>query len=495
MDDTRHRQGSGPPEPLPLGESGGERVKGPKGEANPLIRDGGSAPLTGPAGPHWLEAVRAELDGRVDPPKVAVPRRTVRGEGGASDSERQALAALQFPRRSITTGNRLTGETKRATGRSPFGSLELMVDTVHVVFPITVNRPLVGGWRLRLTEAQNLDWELAEDFKFEGTWGTNILVHNVAEDGRRVSTEWTEKNHEPGARRVYRQWVKVMGSPTKHATGQNAFGTLDLEALLLYLLELLREHPYVDDVDELEFWREARLTKLDISGIARVAPEEDLRWLLDYVAKHAVVAGKHKDVNGFLRGNTTWYSHMATAGTQVDHQLKLYAKGPDITKPPKKGGVRRELYFYDLLEQDSRNWLRIERALHTKALRRWYSDSPSYWTEAQLVRAWEQGVESVTWPQFSRRDGEALLAEGNLTAGARDTFKDWLLGRNPWGRASRDYSRAQLYRHRKDILAASGGRVDIKNPRPQDDVPEVVRIVRTGPVERPDYLRGLPLVA
>lgn len=434
----------------------------------------------------------------VEDPAPFVRRLVKRGEGFRNASDRETLAALQFPRRSITTGNcRIS-----AKGRSPFGDVELMVDTLHLVFPILVTRPLVGGWRARFTEKQTLDWEVAEDYKFEGTWGTNILVHNVGEDGKRTSVETVERLHDDANRQVYRQWVKVMGSPTKHQTGQNAFGTLDMEALCLYYIGLLERHPHVYDVDELEFWRTSRITKLDISGVAHV-PEDDLLWLLDYISKHAVVAGKHKDVNGLLRGNSTWYSHMATSGTQVEHQLKLYAKGPDITKPEKKGGVNRDLYFYDLLAHDSRNWLRIERALHTKALGRWYSTSPDWWSAQNLVKAWEDGMATVSWPEFTRGDVHKVIGEGVLSAGAYATFYGWLQGDDPFRqacvgqlyRSGRMVNRATIYRHRKEILAASRGRIDVKNPRPLEQNPEIVRIVRCGTVTRPEYLRGLPLVA
>lgn len=253
--------------------------------------------------------------------------------------------------------------------------------------------------------------------------------------------------------RVAGSCLSVSGNPVKFLTGQNADGSEDAYFLAARVVPLLCAAVGLPPLLSVQ---SAVVSRVDITRSVDLGSRERVADVL----RHAAVAGRVRyQGRSSSAGNTVYFGQRSQR-----HSVKLYGKGDelrahDVAVP---ADVR-----YSLLAQVD-GLLRLEVCVRGKQLGEDGVSNLVLLTGPVLdayYRRYVSGLEIAAGTQLL--DDEVLALPRRL----RGTYELWRRGVD----VSAVVSRATLFRHRRELMAISGGRVDVLVLRPEVATQDVGR--------------------
>jgi II/X family phage/plasmid replication protein len=285
----------------------------------------------------------------------------------------------------------------------------------------------------------------------------------------------------------------VSGNPTKFLQGHNLFGSDELVPLVvaatLKALRLIQ-----DKIDPDSSFAQVDLTPPD-EYLAKWLSGDFVLSRIDLTAMFAV--GSTADVRSWLRvagdgARMKWKNRVYDQGTLYlgraekgkrakDESWKFYCKRDELDahKLPASLSHRGELLAW------AEGKLRGELTLRTRVLKKLGLRFGRDWSAERVVE-----VYLSRWEQIQLSDNAVVPVEivQELPKHLREPYLAWKDGMDPQAL----YSRATLYRHRKQILERLG--LDILVPAPKSNVISLPRVLTITPATIPDFARGTSLL-
>ncbi|PZU46449.1 MAG: hypothetical protein DI568_11595 [Sphingomonas sp.] len=281
----------------------------------------------------------------------------------------------------------------------------MMIDTIRVVIPVELGRPLFGGRMVSTTWAdgqEQREFELLKHMRCEGSWSGSMMVRCV--DG---------------------QELELYGSPTKFLGGHNLFGSTDLFLLLRQTLDRLALGPLegvrVDD----DAIRSARIHRIDVNEMFTLRNLEDVKLYIKACAARASLSHRGKGALAEDGCTVSWGMHR---GNRSAWKIKLYAKGPEfVVRRKGKLSQAAPLVGCQLIRSWVDRQLRVEIEVHGRELDKLNLRTVSDWSAATAATVWEAKAAKLFWG-----DEPMSVEENKLEAPARVTalYDSWRAGRD-----------------------------------------------------------------
>lgn len=343
-----------------------------------------------------------------------------------------------------------------------------MIDWITVVVPYVHNEPIYGGFSQRF-DADGVFKSQREEFRqLEGSWESSVVIKSHFRGGDSVF----------GSDRACSE-VWVSGNPAKFLQGHNCWGTDNLPALVPHwLVQVFAAAALSVDRFTLKRWIDGdyQLDRVDVTQMVAVEPEASIPDVLGTLVNSASLV--HRGRGNVTHGTVTFgkKSGRHTVAKFYDKSAELRTKRgkPDAFLP------RR----WEVIEW-ARGKLRAEWEVHSRELEKrglrngsaWHADTAELlWSD--LMEKLSVSSQAVLMPDVFR----------SLSNTLRRTYSAWESGRD----LRTSMSRAQWYRHRKQLLAVG---IDIAAPR-TDARPVVVHLpqfIRSRVAHAPDWAERLYL--
>lgn len=239
---------------------------------------------------------------------------------------------------------------------------------------------------------------------------------------------------------VHGLWVS--GNPAKFLTGQNLDGPDSAPALLAVTLRFVARALGLPA--ELADWP-TRLTRVDVTRGLDLGSVERVRqalWVL------GIVARAERQGRAARSRSTVYFGKHSTR-----HSVKCYCKADELASHPPSlllpPALRSDL------EIQAAGCLRIEVTIRGQQLKQDKIDGLAAWADPALPeRIWARYWGAVEMAEGYRLDAQDMMA---LPAYLRATYALWAAG----GDCAQVLAIRSYYRHRRGLLAATAGRVDI----------------------------------
>lgn len=324
-----------------------------------------------------------------------------------------------------------------------------MIDWITAFVPVIgpadglVNLERFGGTMVYYAETGEARWEAQTWVSVVGSYAATISVRGA------VGGLW------------------VSGNPVKMLTGQNLDGPAHVPLLLAATLAVVRRiHPTLPALDGTL----ARCTRLDLTQSIDLGKTERVRALL----RVASTAARSKyQGRGSTSHDTVYFGKHSRR-----HSVKLYCKADELRSHPPLGIPD---CLADEIAAEAAGLLRVEATVRGMQLKEDGMQLASAWTEAGTVeREWARW-----WGKLTIPDGVRLMEDDQLALPPylRTTYELWQQGCDIFELLSK----ATRYRHRKAIMEATAGRVDIFVLQParalvEREAPPITEWVRDAPI-------------
>jgi hypothetical protein len=328
----------------------------------------------------------------------------------------------------------------------------MMIDWLTVEVPDPVGLPINDGHVCRIRPDGTLDWSTACKRQLEGSWASSMLFRalGAADDG------------------VCGSGLQISGNPAKFLAGHNLFGPDCPTELLSRLLDRVGPTLWPTSYHDASLIDLAQgdISRIDLTGswlldraedcVPYLRAMEELVWC-PYRGRGVMDSG----------GSTLYYGRTAKGKRAKDWQLKLYAKGPEITFH------RLPLPAYSvpgLLDHVNRT-LRVELTLRLPELKKLGLTKVGDWTPEKVAEVWRLYVAKLDFAETTLNLDTLDLAELGLKTRHATALAAWKAGNDL--RAC--MSKTAFYRLRKELRELTG--FDIANRRPKSNVVPLQRFV------------------
>lgn len=337
-----------------------------------------------------------------------------------------------------------------------------MVDFLTVECPDPFGVVIHGGSVTKVSHDERLEWSTMCRRNVEGSWSSQMTVRN-----RMCGAV------EGNALRRIRSGLELSGNPAKFLNGHNLFGSADplelLQATVAKVGRALDLQPQPVDLGA------STISRIDLTG----------SWLLD----------RDRDVVPFLRAmeatvwcpyrgrgvasddlGTLYYGKAEKGKRAKDWQLKLYAKGLEITRHRLPAPAYQ---VPGLLEEVNRT-VRVELTLRSAELKRLNMLRVDDWTPGKVAEIWRTYVDRLDFSEGAMNLDTVDLA-GSVKPRIMDAVASWKAGNDM--RIGR--SKTAFYKLRKDVREATG--IDIATAVPKSNVVPLRRVIQAVPAPMPRW--------
>lgn len=341
-----------------------------------------------------------------------------------------------------------------------------MIDWISVCAPLPHAEPIGGGRVISLDPHGTVQWQCVKRLSITGSFSSAITVRTAIHTLDRCSH------------------VIVEGNPVKWLQGHNLWGTDDLPALFVAMMDAVASalRIPVDDATRAAWLAgDAQLTRVDVTSSFHL---DNRAQVLAWIRSAEQTAHlSHRGRGQLTKGSTLYFGK-----TSRRWSLKLYSKGQEIEA---KGHGQDAILDLPHARAWADRTLRAELTLRSLELKR---------RGLGTVTAWLP-LDGVTFdPSVLLRDvlgGMTMTTIDTLSADLLDTLRPavrtavlaWESGHDL--RAT--LSRATFYRYRAELLPLG---IDIATLRPREGASNVVPLHRTleaRPAPVPDWAMGTPL--
>lgn len=340
-----------------------------------------------------------------------------------------------------------------------------MIDWLTFVAPCEHSARLHGGVVASIRPDGSVEWETYKPKVLQGSHDSRLQV----------------RSHDGACSQV-----KVSGNPAKWFQGHNLWGSDDVPALVLSLLDSLSERPDLGlspTEENRAAWRagDVALTRVDVTESFHLPSRADvLAWLR---AAEQTAHLSHRGRGQLTKGSTLYFGKHSRRWS-----LKLYSKGEEL-----EAKDHRQDSVMDL--PHARAWadrsLRAELTLRGMELRRRGLGLCSSWHHFDL----DAGAVPAAL-LFPVLEGMTMTTTTTLSAEVLASFRPTLRAAFAAWEAGHDlrsmFPRPTFYKFRKELLPHG---IDIATVQ-QHEVSNVVpmmRFLEAVPAGVPDWAMGTPL--
>lgn len=337
-----------------------------------------------------------------------------------------------------------------------------MIDWLTFTAPCTHLEPITGDRILRITPDGEILWESIKRLEIRGSYESAIYVK-------------TKEIHPDGSGAI----LSIDGNPSKFFQGHNLWGSDDLPALVLALLEAVATRLDLTPTpfERLQWQAGAiELTRVDVTGMWELYSRADVRaWI-----RAAEFMSKTRHGRPSMKGGTLYWGKNSRRWT-----IKAYGKGDELDAG-KAHGLPQDLPMSTYVQQWADNKLRLELTVRGMELKKiglslavnWAYHTPMELLQERLGRI--DMAEQVTLP------GEVL--EG-LSPRIQLAYRSWVRGED----LRAILPRMTFYRYRSELLVHG---IDIAIRQPHEDrsnVVPLVRVLEAKPAAIPEWAYGTSL--
>lgn len=344
-----------------------------------------------------------------------------------------------------------------------------MIDWLSFVAPCRHERNLFGGAVLSVNEDGKEEWHTMKRKGVRGSWDTSIQIRTVT--------------YGVGPR----TFLEISGNPVKWFQGHNLWGTDDLPALVVAMLESLVARgdlglcPTVEDRSR---WLagDIALSRVDVTDTFHLRTlSQVLEWLR---AAEQTAHLAHRGRGQLVKGSTLYFGKNSRRWA-----LKLYAKGQEIQA---KGHGQESILLLPAAQAWAERSLRAELVLRSMELKRigralvsdWLceDDMPSTVATERLLY---ERLGTMTMTTTTKLDDAVIES---LFPAQRTAYLAWVAGADL--RAA--MSNGSFYRLRAKLLPHGIDIATLQSKEVSNVVP-LVRILEAKPAGIPEWAIGTPL--
>jgi II/X family phage/plasmid replication protein len=360
----------------------------------------------------------------------------------------------------------------------------MMVDFLTVEMPDPFGVPISGGEVLKVAPDGIVEWSTVCKQTVKGSWDTQLVVRNVLDcdgldesEGEAQLPGFVQDGITSGRSR--RRGLELSGNPAKFVQGHNLFGSADpsevLAAAVRKVAASFWHGPKVAETFPLdpEAVAQARITRIDLTGSWVLEREGDVLPFLRAMEERVWVPYRGRGVQS--HPGTLYYGYASKGKRAKDWQLKLYAKGLEVSHRPLPGFA---MNVPGLLDEVNRT-IRVELTLRTRELKRLGLRCVGDWTPEKVGEVWRSYVDRLDFGDAQMTLDVTDLASLGIKPRLLDVIASWKAGNDI--RAGR--SRPSFYRIRKEVLEATG--FDIASPVPKSNVVPLRRVIEAKPALYP----------
>lgn len=332
----------------------------------------------------------------------------------------------------------------------------LMIDWLSVKIPVSLPRPIVGGYVASLDEGGAVLQQTAKRKLVLGSYEAKVTVR---------APSLSE--------------LEISGNCAKFLQGHNLYGTDDPIQLLWRTLQRLAQlGEFPCSLSDMGLYgpgslTDATVTRIDVTGMFLL---DSQAHVLDYIRTAGSVGHLANRGRGSVKGDGTVVFGDAKGKSFRRWQLVMYAKGPEVRKhalPPAMGSDWSVLGWAD-------RCLRVEARFGGLELAKQGLRSLGEWSGKRAAKIWDEKVSLLSFNDTNA----ATLDLHHLPKNLRAVYSAWTTG----GDLREMYSTATFYRRRKQLLDLVG--VDIAVPPPSVPTAHVVplrRVLEAVPAGRPEW--------
>lgn len=341
-----------------------------------------------------------------------------------------------------------------------------MIDWLSLVVPCAHPGLVHGGHVLSVKASGELDWRSTRRQTVEGSHATGLQVRSCT--------------HTPDPC----THLEISGNPVKFFQGHNLWGTDDLHALSVAMVETVAAAigatPSSDDV---AMWEsgDVQITRVDCTESFHLA---SLAEVLAYLrAAEQTAHMSHRGRGQLCKGSTLYFGKNSRRWS-----LKLYAKGQEIRA--KGHGQDAILHLPSAVEWAERT-LRAELTLRSMELKRLGLDQVKHWNDGDGLpvpmsqRLLQERLGNMTMTMHAHLSADQIES---LKPGTRLAYHAWESGNDLRATLPRE----TFYRHRRALLLHG---IDIATlvPRGVSNVVPLHRVLEAKPAVVPDWAQGTVL--
>lgn len=273
----------------------------------------------------------------------------------------------------------------------------------------------------------------------------------------------------------------ISGNPSKFLQGHNLFGTDDLNSLIndffSSICQLYTRRPIHLSSDEQYklISGQYRLTRVDCTYMYDVGSLSNALAWLRQAEKTATLS--HRGRGQLTKGSTLYFGKNSKKWS-----LKIYAKGEEF-----KTSVNLNHGYHEKLIDYANRSLRVELTIRSQQLKKFDLEFGCNWCDNTVSDIHKKCLEGFNMSDITYASIDNL---DKLSTSSKGAYAMWEKGID----LRNIYSKAQFYRHRKNILDVLG--IDVIS-QPQnlanDKVVPFVRFIEAVPMSVPEWAVGTDL--
>lgn len=345
----------------------------------------------------------------------------------------------------------------------------MMIDWVQVSIPYWHTTPINGGHVVSIKPGGEIDWQVEKRLQVRGSHDSSIQIRSE------------HKDHSCSH-------IRLDGNPVKFLQGHNVWGSCDLVGLIVCCLyDILPKVLPADEIRPFDYlWITTlcgKLTRLDLTNMYDLGnSQRALSWLR---AASDSANLKHRG-KGQFSGDTLYWGKGSRRWT-----LKMYCKGLELLAHKPRQFSPDHPQYLESVTDFANKALRVELVLRGMELTKLGLSSVQDWNEPQFDDVYTSYLSGLEFSQNMKIVSEIKNLE-KLPSRLRSVALLWSEGHD----LREFYSRAQWYRHKKDIMECIG--LDISLPPPiqcpnSSNVIPLFVILEAKPMEVPEWAQGTPL--
>lgn len=333
--------------------------------------------------------------------------------------------------------------------------MHVMIDWLDIVLPCIHKRPIFGGTFSKADFDGKLEWSTMTRRNIEGSYSSNLAI--ISDGPERI---------------------RVSGNFVKFLQGHNLFGSSDISALVLGVMEVLLNEdiglcPIAKDLEAWSFGN-YEIKMLDVTGMYPMESREQVR---SWVRTASVSAYLVHRGSGVMKGGTVYWGKNSRLWG-----LKGYCKGDEVdTHPP-----AYNLPYRDRVIAYADKMLRIELRLFGRALKPAGISKSHRW----MVKGFpeQQFQEYVSKLKLNDQMPVSSTIIQNLPGSAAMAYNLWLRGDD----IRQILTKRTLYSYRRLLLAHG---IDLLMPPYSQNVErlQLSATLEEGPQAPPEWAIDTPI--
>lgn len=345
----------------------------------------------------------------------------------------------------------------------------MMIDWVQVIIPYMHSTPINGGNVLSIKPNGELDWKVEKRLQVLGSHDSRIQIRSEHKD--------FTCSH-----------IRLDGNPVKWFQGHNVWGSCDLLGLVFscfssILPQVLSAHE-VRSLDYLWFTcLQGRLTRLDLTNMYDLGNSQRVLAWIRAASDSANLKSRGK---GQFSGDTLYWGKNSRRWS-----LKMYSKGLELHAHKPKYSDPSHPQCLESVTNFADPALRVELVLRAMELAKLGISRVQDCNESFLDDVYTSYLSGLEFSQNMKAVAEIKDLE-KLPLRLRSAVLLWSEGHD----LREFYSRAQWYRHRKEIMKIIA--LDISLPCPAaisqaSNVIPMFTVLEAKPLDVPKWAYGTPL--